>query len=195
VATERPPLVLASASPRRAELLRAAGIAFTVDAPDVDERSLPDESPEQYVRRLAIGKAEAVAARHPGALVLGADTTVVVDGEMLGKPSDAADAAGMLRRLAGRAHHVLTGVALARDGDIRAEVATTTVWFARMTEDDIAAYVASGEPMDKAGAYGIQGAASRYVQRIDGPHDNVVGLPVDVVHALLRSFPAGRRIG
>jgi septum formation protein len=171
VPPDRPRVVLASASPRRAALLSAAGA-------------------DQYVRRLAIAKAVAVAARHPGALVLGADTTVAVDGDILGKPADAADAARMLRRLAGRAHSVHTGVALARDGEVRADVATTTVWFEPMTETDIGAYVASGEPMDKAGAYGIQGRASRFVRRLDGPFDNVVGLPVDLVHALIRAFPA-----
>jgi septum formation protein len=183
--------VLASASPRRAELLRAAGFTFSVAVADVDETERPDESPEEYVRRLALAKAVAVSARHSGAVVLGADTTVVIDGAILAKPADAADAARMIGRLAGRAHLVHTGVALARDGECRAGVATTTVWFTPITEDEIAAYVASGEPMDKAGAYGIQGAASRFVRRIDGPYDNVVGLPLDLVRTLLRDFPGG----
>jgi septum formation protein len=190
VAADCPRLVLASASPRRAALLAAAGFEFAVDTADVDEAPHPHEPPDQYVRRLAIAKAAGVAARHPGALVLGADTTVAVDGDILGKPADAADAARMLRRLAGRAHRVHTGVALARDGEVRADVATTTVWFEPMTETDIGAYVASGEPMDKAGAYGIQGGASRFVRHLDGAFDNVVGLPVDLVHALVRAFPA-----
>lgn len=181
--------MLASASPRRAALLREAGFGFVVDAADVDESLHAGEAPEQYVRRLAIEKARAVARRHPGARVLGADTTVVVDGEVLGKPADAADAARMIARLAGRRHLVHTGVAIACDGDVTADVGTTAVWFAPLSAADIAAYVATGEPMDKAGAYGIQGAASRFVTRIEGALDTVIGLPVDLVRALLRDFP------
>jgi septum formation protein len=180
--------VLASASPRRTELLRAAGYTFVVEVADIDESVRDDESPEAYVRRLAILKARAVAARHPAALVLGADTTVVVDGEILGKPSDAADAARMVSRLAGRAHLVHTAVAVALDGRVSSEVATTTVWFAPIAAAEIAAYVASGEPMDKAGAYGIQGGASAFVTRIEGAHDTVVGLPMAVVRRLLEAF-------
>lgn len=185
------PIVLASASPRRAELLRESGVPFVVDAADVDESLTVGEAPEAYVRRLAIEKARAVARRHPGALVLGADTTVVVDGDVLGKPVDAADAAHMVARLAGRRHLVHTGVAVVRDGEAVADVATTAVWFAPLTGDEIAAYVATGEPMDKAGAYGIQGAASRFVTRIDGALDTVIGLPVALVERLLREFPDG----
>jgi septum formation protein len=185
------PLVLASASPRRAELLRLAGYTFTAAQADLDETPLPGEAADAYVRRLAEGKAAAIAARHPGAVVLGADTTVVVDGDILGKPADAADAAAMLSRLQGRAHDVFTGVAVrAPDGGDSA-VARTRVWFAAMTGDEIAAYVATGEPMDKAGAYGIQGQASRYVTRIDGSYPNVMGLPVDVVHGLFRPYRRG----
>lgn len=184
-----PPLLLASASPRRAELLRAAGFSFAVDSVDLDETPRPGEAAEPYVRRLADAKARAVAARHPAAMVLGADTTVVADGVILGKPADAAEAAAMLRRLQGRAHQVLTGVALVCGGWSRVAVATTTVWFAAMDEPAIAAYVATGEPMDKAGAYGVQGLASRYVTRIDGSYTNVVGLPVALVHALLAEYP------
>lgn len=182
-------LVLASASPRRADLLRDAGLTFVVDAADVDESVESGEAPEQYVRRLAIDKARAVARRHPGAKVLGADTTVVVDGEVLGKPVDAADAARMVGRLAGRRHLVHTGVAVARDGEVTADVATTAVWFAPLSDAEIAAYVATGEPMDKAGAYGIQGAAGRFVTRVDGALDTVIGLPVALVARLLRDFP------
>ena len=185
-----PPLVLASASPRRAELLAAAGIAFDVDTADVDETPRAGEAPDVYVRRLALAKARAVAGRHPACLVLGADTTVVVDGTILGKPVDAADARAMLRRLSGRAHQVLTGVALVRDGrTVEVDVAVTDVWFAPMTDADVDAYVANGEPMDKAGAYGIQGRASRFVTRIDGSYSNVVGLPVALVHRWLRDSP------
>ncbi len=187
------PLMLASASPRRAELLRAAGFTFAVDTADLDETPIAGEVPEAYVRRLADAKARAVAARHPQALVLGADTTVVVDGAILGKPADAADATAMLRLLQGRAHDVLTGVAVVGDGWSRVAVAVTGVWFAPMSDAEIAAYVATGEPMDKAGAYGIQGVASRYVTRVDGSYPNVVGLPVALVHALLAEYPGSPR--
>jgi septum formation protein len=179
------PLILASASPRRAELLRLAGYQFTVAHADLDETPGAGEAPEAYVRRLAEAKAATVACHHPDAIVLGADTTVVVDGDILGKPADSADAAAMLERLQGRAHEVLTGIAVVAPGGRASEVASTQVWFAPMTPAEIAGYVASGEPMDKAGAYAIQGLASRFVTRIDGSHANVVGLPVAVVHALL----------
>jgi len=178
-------LILASASPRRAELLTAAGIAFTTAPADIDERVLPDELAEAHVKRLAEAKARAVAAGHPGALVLGADTVVVLDGRILGKPRDTAEAAEMLRALAGRTHEVWTGVALVSGGGAEVEAACTRVWFTAMTEAEVDAYVATGEPMDKAGAYGIQGRASRYVDRIDGSYTNVVGLPVALVVRLL----------
>ena len=180
------PLVLASASPRRAELMRLAGYVFTVAHADLDETPLAGEAPAIYVRRLAEAKAAAVAADRPEAVVLGADTTVVVDGAILGKPADAAEATAMLERLQGRAHDVLTGVAVIGPAGRHSAVAVTRVWFAAMSAAEIAAYVASGEPMDKAGAYAIQGLASRYVTRIDGSHPNVVGLPMAVVHDLLR---------
>jgi len=184
-----PQFVLASASPRRAELLTAAGFVFTVAHADIDETPLAGESPGAYVQRLAGGKARAVARRFPGQLVLGADTTVVADADILGKPVDAADATAMLRRLQGRAHEVLTGVALVGSAWGRVVLAKTRVWFGPMTDDDLAAYVATGEPMDKAGAYGIQGWAARYVTRIEGSYSNVVGLPVAVVHQLLGEYP------
>ncbi len=182
------PLVLASASPRRAELLRLAGYAFMTAQADLDETPHPGEAADVYVRRLAEAKAAAGAARHPGAVVLGADTTVVVDGDILGKPADAAEAAAMLTRLQGRAHEVFTGVAVSGPDGRASAVARTRVWFAAMSADEIATYVATGEPMDKAGAYGIQGQASRYVTRIDGSYPNVMGLPVDVVHGLFRPY-------
>lgn len=185
--------ILASASPRRAELLAAAGFTFTVAHADLDETPLAAEPAGSYVRRLAEAKARAVAERYPDAVVLGADTTVVVDGDILGKPADAADAVAMLRRLQGRAHEVMTGVAVVVGGQVRVELATTRVWFAFMADREIAAYVASGEPMDKAGAYGIQGRAACYVTRIDGSYSNVVGLPVAVVHRLVEeTLPAAR---
>lgn len=180
-------LVLASASPRRADLLRAAGLPFEVQAADIDERVLPGEAPAHYVARLAREKAARVAATRADAFVLAADTTVVVDGEILGKPEDAADAGRMLRLLSGRRHEVLTGVCLAGPGPFeRAAVVSTTVEFARLTDEEVDRYVASGEPLDKAGAYAVQGLASRFVARIEGSHPNVVGLPVEVVYAWCR---------
>jgi septum formation protein len=182
-------LVLASASPRRRELLQNAGIDFVVDPAHVAEEMRPREQPTAYAERLARDKARAVWERRAGkdnAVVLGADTIVVVDGHVLEKPNDATDAARMLRLLSGRTHEVTTGVALAGNGidDVRSE--TTRVTFDRLGEDDIAAYVAHGEPMDKAGAYAIQGIASRWICRLEGCYFNVVGLPVPLVYAMLR---------
>ena len=179
------PLVLASSSPRRAELLRAAGVPYVVRAANVDETQRPDESPGDYVRRLALDKARAVTAA-PGELVLGADTTVVVGDSCLGKPADAADAAAMMRRLAGRTHEVVTGVALVRNGAVCAvELAVTRVTFRPMRDDEIAWYVATPEPYDKAGGYAVQGLASRFVTTLDGSYSNVVGLPVELVCRLI----------
>lgn len=184
--------MLASASPRRQELLAAAGYDFTVHTADVDETPRPGEAPATYVARLADAKARAVLARRPDALVLGADTTVVVDGDILAKPADVADAARMVGRLQGRAHEVLTGVALVSAGWSRVAVAATTVWFAPMSAADIEAYVASGEPMDKAGAYGIQGYAGIFVERLEGSYTGVMGLPLHETAVLLRQ--AGLRV-
>ena len=185
-------LVLASASPRRAELLRQAGIEFDVMPADVDERVAGDETPEEYVRRVAQSKARTVAGLVPGRLVLGADTTVVLGAELLGKPCDGEDAKRMLGALSGRTHEVLTAVTLA-DGrtpeqppELETHIARTAVEFARLSETEIAWYAASGEPMDKAGGYAIQGLASRFVTRITGSYSNVVGLPVALVYGLLR---------
>ena len=180
------PIVLASASPRRAELLGAAGFSFVVDPVNVDESLLPGETPDAHVRRLARGKAQACAARHPGQIVLGADTVVVVDGRILGKPRDDADARAMLTALSGRAHHVYTAVAVLDDGAIREGVDVSEVTFTPMAPDDIAAYVASGEPRDKAGAYAIQGWAARFIDRLEGSYSGVVGLPIALVHRLLK---------
>jgi septum formation protein len=177
-------LVLASQSPRRAEILRQAGIPFTVRVAPVDETPFPNEAPEAYVRRLAEAKALAVPAA-PGEIVLGADTTVVIGGEILGKPADAADARRMLALLSGNRHQVLTGICLRRDHGLIRDCAVTDVWFARMTEAEIEEYVASGEPMDKAGAYAIQGLASKFIEKIDGCYFNVVGLPVSLVYRRL----------
>lgn len=185
-------LLLASASPRRAQLLTAAGIRFDVQPSEVDETPRAGEEPAAYVERLAREKAEAVARLNPGRLVLGADTTVVVDGRLLAKAEDPAEARAMLRRLAGRPHQVLTGVALVGPDVSDAEVATTTVEFAPMTSEDIDQYVATGEWRDKAGAYGIQGRAGRFVTRLEGSYANVVGLPVSLVCDLLMRYPEGR---
>ncbi len=178
-------LVLASASPRRTEILRRAGIGFRTRPAHVEERLRRGETPEGHVRRLARSKVEAV--RRPGELVLGADTVVVIGDKILGKPREARDAARMLRLLSGRMHRVLTGICLlGGDGRRREEVVETRVWFRGLTRREIQEYVASGEPLDKAGAYAIQGLASKFVKRIQGCYFNVVGLPVSRVHALLQ---------
>jgi septum formation protein len=197
--TRNAKLVLASASPRRAELLRNAGIAFRVEIPNLEESRAPDETPDAYARRLACDKARVVASRCPGELVLAADTIVVAGDALLEKPSDPADAARMLRLLSGRSHQVTTGVCLllleTRNEkletlfqDVRSE--TTRVTFAPLSEEEIQAYVATGQPMDKAGAYGIQEFASRFVTRVEGCYFNVVGLPVPLVYRMLREHGA-----
>jgi len=179
-------LILASSSPRRAELLRAAGINFTVRAADIDETIKPHELPRDYVVRLSREKAHAVA--RDDELALGADTTVVINGEIAGKPADAEDAGRMLRALSGRWHEVLTGVTLARGGQMLSAIASTRVKFAELSDAEINWYVSTGEPMDKAGAYAIQGHASLFVERIEGNYSNVVGLPVQLVYRLARQM-------
>ena len=180
-------LVLASASPRRQELLRNAGIFFTVQAADIDETPLAGESPRDCAERLARVKALAIFRLRWQDRVLGADTIVVVDGAILGKPRDAADAARMLRLLSGRTHEVITGVCLVEAGcEVKVASETTRVTMNELSEAEIQDYVASGEPMDKAGAYAIQGMASRWIPRIEGDYSNVVGLPVALVYAMLR---------
>ena len=180
-------LVLASRSPRRAEILRQAGIPYEVRAADVDETPLDHEKPEDYVRRLAEQKALAVDAADEE-IVLGADTTVVIDSDMLAKPVDGEDARRMLGMLSGRRHDVVTGICLRRGRQIIRDWAETHVWFAVMSEVEIDEYVASGEPMDKAGAYAIQGLASKFIQKIDGCYFNVVGLPIALVYQHLKHF-------
>jgi septum formation protein len=176
-------LILASRSPRRAELLMAAGIEFEVRAADIDETPRQAEDPRKYVLRIAEAKARAV----DGDLVLAADTTVVLGNEIMGKPADRADATRMLRALSGNRHEVLTAIALRRGGQIETEIASTAVWFLPLSDTEVADYVASGEPMDKAGAYGIQGLASKFIDRIEGSYSNVVGLPVALVWRWLRN--------
>jgi septum formation protein len=181
-----PMLVLASASPRRQELLSNAGVAFEVQAADIPENPQPGESARDCAERLAREKALAVSRQRPLDVVLGADTVVVVDGQLLGKPTDAADAAHMLRLLSGREHQVITGVCLVVGGETSVASEMTLVTVSKLTDKDIADYVAGGEPMDKAGAYGIQGIASRWIPRIEGDCSNVVGLPVALVWLMLR---------
>lgn len=180
------PLTLASSSPRRQELLRAAEIPFSVEPANVAEDLRPGESPRAFCERLAFEKAEAVAKNGADSLVLGADTIVVVDEHILGKPIDAADAHRMLRLISGRAHQVMTGVCLLGPSirDIRTEI--TEVFVTEIPDHEIDFYVAHHEPMDKAGAYAIQGIASRWIPRIDGCYFNVVGLPVPLVYRMLR---------
>jgi septum formation protein len=179
-------LVLASASPRRQELLRNAGITFEVQPAHIPEDPLPGEAAKDCAERLAREKAFAVARQRPHDKVLGADTVVVVDGQLLGKPSDAADAARMLRVLSGREHQVITGICLVVNGQPSMASEATLVSVNEITDQDIADYVASGEPMDKAGAYAIQGMASRWIPRIEGDYSNVVGLPVARVWRMLQ---------
>ena len=185
-------LVLASSSPRRRELLAQAGFSFLIHPADLNEDRLPGEAPAAYVERLARQKAEAVfheleKPEGEELTVLGADTTVTLDSLILGKPADAADACRMLRLLSGRRHLVLTGIALVKAAGIRSAVETTTVEFAPISEAEIADYVASGEPMDKAGAYAIQGRAAQWIPRIEGCYFNVVGLPLARLRMLLRA--------
>jgi septum formation protein len=182
-------LVLASQSPRRRELLGCAGIPFVVRPAIVDEARIGEEDPGEHVCRLAREKAQAVACA-PGEIVLGADTVVAIDGDVLGKPSDPEDAARMLRRLSGRTHEVVTGICLRTSNRLILDKESTRVRFVRLSEEEIAAYAASGEPMDKAGAYAIQGRASRFVDRIEGCYFNVVGLPVSLVWRHLKELAA-----
>ena len=182
-------LILASASPRRAEILRSAGLQFSVISSAVDETPVPGESPQDLVRRLALAKAELVAARALGpAIVIAADTVVVLESAILGKPRTSEDARQMLEKLSGRTHSVMTGVALIRLPDVerREFVEATQVHFASIAKDEIVKYLASGEPFDKAGAYAIQGLGGRFIPRIDGCYFNVVGLPVPLVYRMLQ---------
>ena len=180
-----PPLVLASGSPRRRQLLEMLGIPHDVAPVGLDETRLPDEPPDTYATRLAAEKALAGAREHPGRWVLGADTIVVLDGDVLGKPASPAEAKAMLGRMSGRAHEVITAVALARDDAASIRVDRTTVWFRELDPARIAAYVATGEPMDKAGSYGAQGLGAVIVDRVEGDYFGVIGLPVRLVVELM----------
>jgi len=192
-------LILASSSPRRSQLLQLAGFDFVVEAADIDERIQPGEAPATYVQRLALEKAQAVWERRKSddkpddpLVVLGADTTVVCDGTILGKPIDQADARRMLTMLAGRTHQVLTGIAAVSHRGLVSEVEITQVFFDLIDEEELTHYIASGEPMDKAGAYGIQGYAARWIPRIEGCFFNVMGLPIARTMALLAKAHEGR---
>lgn len=183
-------LILASNSPRRRELLQNAGFEFDVRPSGIEEIRLPGESPEDFARRLARDKALDVARQSvAGSFVLGADTVVAINGEILEKPIDATDAARMLRALSGRTHRVITGVCLVRapQSVLAWTHETTSVTFRNLTEEEIGSYVASGESFDKAGGYAIQGLASRFIPRIEGCYFNVVGLPIPLVYELVRS--------
>ena len=181
------PLVLASQSPRRRELLVTAGIPFTVRAREVEEIRAPGEPPDAYACRLAYAKAEA-AWEDRDEIVLGADTIVVLDQSVLEKPRDAADARAMLHRLAGREHTVITGICLRHPGGVQVDSSATRVRFTPLTDAEIDAYVATGEPMDKAGAYAIQGLASKFVERVEGCYFNVIGLPLSQVYRYLKTL-------
>jgi len=187
-------LILASASPRRSELLRNAGIPFTVEPAHVPEQALPDEPPLEYAQRLARNKARAIFERYPDKVVLGADTVVVVDEHLLEKPRDEQDAARMLLLLAERTHKVITGVCLVAPGYEQTEAEVTEVRFSRLSEQEIGEYVATREPMDKAGAYAIQGMASRWAECTDGCYFNVVGLPVPRVYRMLQALESATSI-
>ncbi len=180
-------LVLASRSPRRREILQNAGISFIVRPTEVDETPLPGETARDYVTRIAREKANA-ATVGPDEIILTADTTVTIDGEILSKPVDAADARRMLHMLSGQRHEVLTGFCLRGAGRTVEDRAETSVWFAPLTQQEIEEYVATGEPMDKAGAYAIQGLASKFVQCIEGCYFNVMGLPVEMVYRHLQEL-------
>jgi septum formation protein len=204
-----PGLILASGSPRRSEILGFVGWEFEKYVADIDEREKPGEDPAEYVQRLALEKAEAVALKHEDKLVLGADTTVVIDGKIIAKPVDLDDARRMLKLLSGREHQVLTGVALVRrikneelkikneEENLESEilnlksvvgVQTTTVKFNEMDEEEIEYLVQNGEPLDKAGAYGIQAEAALFIEKIEGDYWNVVGLPINLVYRLAKEF-------
>jgi septum formation protein len=180
-----PQIILASGSPRRSEIMESVGWKFIKDVPDIDETELPGESPDVYVQRLARTKAETIASRHKSEIVLGADTTVVIDDQIMGKPLDVADAKRMLKMLSGRWHEVLTGVAVLRNGNSSVGLQRTRVKFASMNESEIDFLVERGDPLDKAGAYAVQAQAALFIEGIEGDYWNVVGLPISLVYRLI----------
>ena len=186
--TGRAPLVLASGSPRRVALLRQVGAEFTVVDPGPDRAWPGAAEPRHGVRALALDKAVKVAAQRPQSVVIGADTVVVLRGVRLGKPADRAEAVSMLRRLHGRTHEVWTGLAVVKGTERRTAAECTRVQFVRLGEPEIEAYVKSGEPLDKAGGYGIQGIAAQFVRTIEGDYSNVVGLPLPRLRQILSEF-------
>ena len=188
-------IILASQSPRRRELLALIGIPHDVRPADLDERVWPGEVPEAHAERLARSKAEAIAAREPGTVVIGADTIVVLDGDILGKPNDEAEAAATLRRLAGRTHTVHTAVAVARNGQTVSGVESVEVTFRPLTDTQIETYIATGEPMDKAGAYGIQGYGAVIVERVHGDYFAVMGLALGRLVGLMSQVGVQYRFG
>jgi septum formation protein len=190
-----PRIVLASSSPRRRDLLTLIGIPHAVSPADIDETPLAGEEPRPHAERLARGKASVVAAREPNAIVVAADTIVVVDGDILGKPRDEAEAAAMLRRLSSRQHLVLTAVAVARDGIVVSDVEAVDVTFRALSDADITRYIATREPMDKAGAYGIQGFGATIVTRIDGDYFAVMGLALGLLVRLMARVGVEYRFG
>jgi septum formation protein len=183
-----PKLILASGSPRRSEIMNSVGWEFTKAIPDIDEAERDGELPADYVRRLAIEKAEAVSASHPGEIILAADTTVVIDDQMIGKPIDEDDARRMLRMLSGNWHEVLTGVAVCRNGSVEVGLQTTRVKFAPMSDEEVEFLVEKGDPLDKAGAYAVQAQAALFIEGIEGDYWNVVGLPIQLVYQMVLSM-------
>lgn len=180
-----PPLILASGSPRRSEILNSVGWSFTKDVPDVDESVVDGESPEAYVQRLALEKARAVSIRHADSLILAADTTVVLNNEIIGKPIDLDDARRMITALSGNSHEVLTGVAVVSGKTEKVGIQSTRVNFSAMNDDEIEMLVQKGEPLDKAGAYAVQAQAALFIEGIEGDYWNVVGLPISLVYRLV----------
>ena len=183
-----PKIILASGSPRRAEILGFSGVEFEKQVADIDETEKPGEKPDAYVKRLAVEKASHIAEKNPDRIVLGADTTVVIDELIIAKPVDLNDARRMLKLLSGRWHEVLTGVSLVRNEQIVSDVQTTKVKFGEMNDEEIEFLVQKGEPLDKAGAYAVQAQASLFIEKIVGDYWNVVGLPINLVYNLLKDF-------
>lgn len=188
-----PKLILASGSPRRAEILNSVGWEFTKDVADIDETEFQGETPEVYVKRLSREKAEAVSSKYSNGMVLGADTTVVIDNQIVGKPVDLEDAKRMIKLLSGNWHEVLTGVAVIKISNSKLEsskvgIQRTKVKFAEMTDEEIDFLVQKGEPLDKAGAYAVQAQAALFIEKIDGDYWNVVGLPINLVYSLVNEI-------